>query len=60
MRKRNNKKHLKITYPSPEVYDHVQFKRKKKKEIVKDRNVWYLTIVLVVLMVVSLIIITIL
>jgi hypothetical protein len=45
-------------YPSPEVYDHVRFKRNKKKEILKGRSVWYLAIALVVLTAVLIAIIT--
>jgi hypothetical protein len=48
----------KLKYPSPEVYDHVRFKGKKKKVILKDKNVWYLAIALVVLTVALIALIT--
>jgi hypothetical protein len=49
-------KNKKQKYPSPEVYDHVRFKSKKVS--LKDKNIWYLAIALVVLIVTFLIIST--
>lgn len=50
------KRKQKFRYPSPEVYDHVRFKRKKIS--LKDKNIWYLAIALVALMVTLLAILT--
>ena len=43
-----NKRKGKLKYPSPEVYDHVMFQRKKRVGL-KDKKIWYLAIALVAL-----------
>ena len=52
------KRKQKFKYPSPEVYDHVRFTKKKKDLILRDKNIWYLAIALVALMVTLLAILT--